>query len=222
MQTGKQSILRKPMVQTLLASLVCILLGLLVGYVALLIINPAGATSAIIDVLKNFWTYSKPDKQLKHFGSTLITTAPLLMCSLSVLFAYKVGLFNIGAAGQYTLGAFGALLFALVLKCPWYVCMLAAVVFGAAWGAIPGLFKAYFNVNEVITSIMFNWVGLFMVNLLLNNMPNLLHIINSNILHLIIILHHIINHQHITNHHHMAHPHPIPHLNTLPLLQIHI
>ena len=90
--------------------------------------------------------------------------APLIMTGLSVAFAFKTGLFNIGAAGQYTLGAFGALYFALVLQWPWYLCILAAILFGAIWGAIPGFFKAYCNVNEVITSIMFNWLGLYMVN----------------------------------------------------------
>ena len=103
MQANKPSLLKRPGVQTLLASLICIVLGLLVGYIALLIINPSGATDAIISVMKNFWAYSKPEKQLKNFGVTLVTTAPLLMCSLSVLFAYKVGLFNIGASGQYTI-----------------------------------------------------------------------------------------------------------------------
>ena len=132
----KQSLLRKPWVQTLLASLICILLGLLVGYIALLIINPAGATKAIMDVIKNFWAYSKPEKQLKNFGVTLVTTAPLLMCSLSVLFAYKVGLFNIGAAGQYVAGAGASLYCALALHMPWYVCLLAAILCGALLGAI--------------------------------------------------------------------------------------
>ena len=94
----------------------------------------------------------------------IANAAPLIMTGLSVAFAFKTGLFNIGAAGQYTLGAFGALVFALLLKMPWYVCLIAATLFGAIWGAIPGVFKAYFNVNEVITSIMFNWIGLYAVN----------------------------------------------------------
>ena len=168
----RESVLRKPMVQTLAASLVCILLGLLVGYIALLIISPKGATSAIIDVLKNFWTYSKPDKQLKHFGSTLITTAPLLMCALSVLFAYKVGLFNIGAAGQYVAGAGASLYFALALKMPWFVCLLAAILAGALLGAVSGFLKAYRNVNEVISCIMLNWISLYLVNTLLAGVKN--------------------------------------------------
>jgi simple sugar transport system permease protein len=86
------------------------------------------------------------------------------MTGLSVGFAFKTGLFNIGAAGQYTVGAFGALYFAIVLKCPWWVCLLASALFGAIWGAIPGIFKAFLNVNEVITAIMFNWIGLYAVN----------------------------------------------------------
>ena len=94
----------------------------------------------------------------------LTQTAPLIMTGLSVAFAFKTGLFNIGAAGQYTLGAFGALYFAIVLGMPWWVCLLVSAVFGAVWGAIPGIFKAYLNINEVITSIMFNWIGLYLVN----------------------------------------------------------
>lgn len=168
----KESLLRKPAVQTLLASLVCILLGLLVGYIVLLIINPAGATEAIIGVLKNFWAYSKPEKQLKNFGITLVTTAPLLMCALSVLFAYKVGLFNIGAAGQYVAGAGASLYCALALHLPWYVCMLAAILCGAALGAISGCLKAFRNVNEVISCIMLNWISLYLVNTLLAPVKN--------------------------------------------------
>ena len=94
----------------------------------------------------------------------ILQAAPLIMTGLSVAFAYKTGLFNIGAAGQYTVGAFMALYFAIVLKMPWWVCLIASAVGGAIWGAIPGFFKAYLNVNEVITAIMFNWIGLYAVN----------------------------------------------------------
>ena len=81
------------------------------------------------------------------------------MTGLSVGFAFKTGLFNIGAAGQYTLGAYGALYCAIMLKLPWFVCLLAAAILGGLWGAIPGFFKAYFNINEVITSIYQNGTG---------------------------------------------------------------
>ena len=83
-----------------------------------------------------------------------------MMCGLSVGFAFKTGLFNIGAPGQYTMGSFFALLCAIQFQLPWFVCLLAAAIGGAIWGIFPGLFKAYFNVNEVITSIMFNWIGM--------------------------------------------------------------
>ena len=51
-----------------------------------------------------------------------------------------------------------------MLKMPWYICLIVATILGGIWGAIPGFFKAYFNINEVITSIMFNWIGLYLVN----------------------------------------------------------
>ncbi len=161
-------ILRRPGVQTLLASLVCIVLGLFIGYIALLIINPAGAGAAITAIIKNFLTYSKRTTQMKNLGMTLVKTAPLLMCSLSVLFAYKVGLFNIGAAGQYVAGAGACIYCAVGLGWHWLPCMLASIVAGAAIGAVSGALKAYRNVNEVISCIMLNWITLYLVNTLLS------------------------------------------------------
>lgn len=168
----KGSLLRNGAVQALIASLVCIILGLFIGYIVLLIINPAGAWSAIVAILKNFMYYPSQIKALQYFGSTLVKTAPLIMCSLSVLFAYKVGLFNIGAAGQYVAGAGASLYFALALKMPWYVCILAAIVVSAAMAAISGILKAYCNVNEVISCIMLNWIALYLVNMLLSTVKD--------------------------------------------------
>ena len=168
MEKKRTPFLRIPAVQTLIASLLCILLGLIVGYIALLLINPVGAWGAITSIIKNFLNYPMPQQQAKYLGQTLVKTAPLLMCSLSVLFAYKVGLFNIGAAGQYVAGAGAALYCALALNMPWYVCMIAAAVAGALLGCISGLLKAYCNVNEVISCIMLNWISLYTVNSILN------------------------------------------------------
>ncbi|WP_455582662.1 ABC transporter permease [Dysosmobacter sp.] len=168
MKHEKTPLLRNGAVQSLLASLLCILIGLAVGYVVLLAINPAGAGEAIATIVKNFMTYSKKSAQLKYLGSTLVKTAPLLMCSLSVLFAYKAGLFNIGAAGQYVVGAGASLYCALAWGMPWYVCLLAAAAAGALLGAASGLLKAYCNVNEVISCIMLNWISLYLVNLVLS------------------------------------------------------
>jgi len=141
------------------ASLICIVIGLLLGTVVLALIN---AEHAIGDGLMVILQSGL--KSPRNMGTVLANAAPLIMTGLSVGFAFKTGLFNIGAAGQYTLGAFGALYCAIVLQLPWYLCLLVAMICGAVWGAIPGFFKAYMNINEVITSIMFNWIGLYMVN----------------------------------------------------------
>ena len=163
----KKNILKNNGVQSLLASLVCVILGLLIGYIVLLSINPDGAGEAITDVMKNFLTYSKPETQVKYLGNTLVKTAPLLMCSLSILFAYKVGLFNIGAAGQYCIGVALSLYAALAWGWSWLPCMLLAMLGGALLGAISGLLKSYCNVNEVISGIMLNWIVLYLTNMLL-------------------------------------------------------
>ncbi len=163
----KKNILRSSGFQSLLASLVCVVLGLFIGYIVLLCINPAGAREAISTVIKNFLTYNKTSSQLKYLGNTLVKTAPLLLCALSILFAYKVGLFNIGAAGQYCGGAALCLYAALALKWSWLPCMLLAMAGGALLGCISGLLKSYRNVNEVISGIMLNWIVLYLTNMLL-------------------------------------------------------
>lgn len=165
----KGGFLANESVQSLLASLLCILLGLLVGYIVLLLINPAGAWRAITSILKNFLYFPSGSVALEYFGSTLAKTAPLLMCTLSILFAYKVGLFNIGASGQYAVGVGLSLYFALAFGMPWYVCVLLAMVGGGILGGIVGALKAYLNVNEVIAGIMLNWISLYCVNMLLTN-----------------------------------------------------
>ena len=171
-EKSKGSLLRNGAVQSLIASVICIIIGLLIGYVVLLIINPAGAAGAIVAILKNFMYYPSAIKATQYFGSTLVKACPLLLCSLSVLFAYKVGLFNIGAAGQYVAGAGACLYFALGFKMPWYVCVLAAIVVAAALAAVSGILKAYCNVNEVISCIMLNWISLYVVNMLLSTVKD--------------------------------------------------
>ena len=164
-----KNILKNPGVQSLLTSLLCILLGLFIGYLVLLLINPTGAWGAITNVMKHFLTYSSAKAQLKYLGNTLVRTAPLLMCSLSVLFVYKVGLFNIGAAGQYVAGACACLYAALYLHWHWLPCMLLAIAAGALLGVISGLLKSSFNVSEVISGIMLTWIALYTTNMLLTN-----------------------------------------------------
>ena len=163
----KTPFFERPSTLSVITSLLCVLAGLLIGFIVLLLINPGGAFDAITAMLKNFLTYPSSLARLKYFGQTLVKTVPLLMCALSIQFCYKVGLFNIGTAGQYVIGVGASLFGALTLKLPWFVCILLAMVTGALWGAIVGFLKAYRNVNEVISGIMLNWISLYLVNALL-------------------------------------------------------
>ena len=164
-----RKVLKNEGVQAFLASLICILLGLLIGYIVLLFINPAGAGESILNVIKNFFTWSRPQSQMKQFGNTLAKTMPLILCSLSILFSYKVGLFNIGTAGQYVAGACASLYAALAWGWGWFPCMLLAIIAGGLLAGITGILKAYCNVNEVISGIMLNWIALYTANTLLTN-----------------------------------------------------
>ena len=109
---------------------------------------------------------------LKYFGQTLVRTVPLLMCALSVLFAYKVGMFNIGVAGQYVAGACGCLYAALAWKLPWLPCLLIGMAAAAMLGVIAGLLRTKCNVNIVISGIMLNWITLYLTNLILGQVKS--------------------------------------------------
>lgn len=168
---------------TFAASMLCILIGMAVGFVVLLVLGgitmaQEGQAFSLSGLFQTTWEkglkpilhggfYEKANPMGMGVRQEILQTAPLIMTGLSVAFAFKTGLFNIGAAGQYTVGAFFALYAALILKLPWWACLLLSAVGGAIWGAIPGIFKAFLNVNEVITSIMFNWIGLYSVNTLI-------------------------------------------------------
>ena len=166
--TKKKSLAENQMLVSILASVISIAVGLLFGFILLLILNPSKAGIGMSAMLTT--GFSSLDK----FGKVLYQSAPLMLCGLSVGFAFKTGLFNIGASGQYTMGAYFALIGAIILHLPWWGCLLLSCIGGGIWGIFPGLFKALFNVNEVITSIMFNWIGMYLVNLLLANTPIML------------------------------------------------
>ena len=151
---------------SVLASVISILVGLLFGLLLLILVNPTMAFPKFGELL------TAGVSTLPKLAKVLYQAAPLIMTGLAVAFAFKTGLFNIGASGQYTVGAFCALACAIVFQLPWWACLLASFIAGAVWGFFPGLFKSLFNVNEVITSIMFNWIGMMMVNLLCMNLKN--------------------------------------------------
>lgn len=164
-----KKVLRNESVQAFTAALLCILMGLLIGYVVLLLINPSGAGESILNIIKNFFTWNRVPQRLKQLGNTMAKSMPLILCSLSILFSYKVGLFNIGTAGQYVAGACASLYAALAWGWGWLPCMLFAMVAGALLGCITGLLKAYCNVNEVISGIMLNWITLYTTNTILSS-----------------------------------------------------
>lgn len=166
----KTSIFRKPGFQTLLASILCAILGILLGYVILLLMNPAHAAEGMFAILRNFFKFAGNQKKLMSaMGSVLVKSVPVILCAEAILFAFKTGLFNIGCAGQYTVGIIASLYTALALHWNWILCVLAAILAGALWGCICGFFKAYCNVNEVIAGIMLNWIALYICNIILGD-----------------------------------------------------
>ena len=166
----KTSFFRKPGFQTLIASILCALLGIFLGYIILLLMNPAHAGEGMFAILRNFFKFAGNQKKLMNaMGSVLVKSVPVILCAEAILFAYKTGLFNIGCAGQYTVGIIASLYTALALHWSWILCILSAIVAGALWGALCGFFKAYCNVNEVIAGIMLNWIALYICNIILGN-----------------------------------------------------
>ncbi|MGI6358173.1 MAG: ABC transporter permease [Bacillota bacterium] len=148
-----------------LSSVFAIAVGLLFGLIILLISNPAQAFRGFHAILMGA-TFGG----MRSVGQILYFATPIVLTGLSVGFAFKTGLFNIGAPGQFIVGAFGAVLVGVLGtslgQWHWIIALLAALVLGALWAAIPGVLKAYANVNEVISSIMMNYIGMYLVNYL--------------------------------------------------------
>lgn len=164
-----KAILASDTFRSIASAVICALVGIIVGFIILLIINAEHAPKAISVILKNFLYYRNKGKKLYYLGQTLVKAVPLILCGIAVLFAYKSGLFNIGVAGQYCIGIGISLWCALAWHLPWWLCLLCAVVCAAIWASLAGLLKAFCNVNEVIAGIMLNWISLYIVNVLMQN-----------------------------------------------------
>jgi len=147
-----------------MATLMAIVIGLVFGYLVMLIASPANAGLGFNSILTG---------GLSKIGDVFYYATPILMTGLAVGFAFKMGLFNIGASGQYTMGMFCAMYVGFHMELPpgihWIACVLAGMLGGMLWGVFPGFFKAVLNVNEVITSIMFNYIGMYLVDMLIVN-----------------------------------------------------
>lgn len=152
---------------SLISAAAAIIIGLLFGFVILLISNSKEAIPGLIAILQGGFANGA-----KGIGDVLYNATPIIMTGLSVGFAFKTGLFNIGASGQFTMGAFAAIFIGIKFTflpghLHWIVALLGAIVAGALWGLLPGILKAYTNVHEVISSIMMNYIGMYYVNMLI-------------------------------------------------------
>src|SRR5574344_2694593 len=151
------------------ASLVSIFIGLLIGFLIMLFssfsISGAEPFMGLAYLFAGpFTAYDIPN----DFGNMIFYSVPLIFTSLSVAVAYKTGLFNIGAPGQFLVGTMLSLLVALSIDSNgntgkgvgiWILAVVLAVLGGMIWGLIPGLLKAFFGINEVIVTIMTNWIA---------------------------------------------------------------
>lgn len=170
----------KDTTKKVLASLISILVGLIVGGIVVFIVgmnNPSISLKGAWDGLRIifagiFSTGRDASGSLtwgfnpSSWGKMLFRATPLIMTGLSVAVAFKTGLFNIGAPGQYLMGTMASLMIALSIPSsvvpPWLIWIIAFIggmLAGAVWGAIPGLAKAFLNINEVLACIMTNWIA---------------------------------------------------------------
>ena len=166
--------------KTVLASLVSILIGMAVGGVIIFIVgmtNPSLGPASVwegirLAFLGLFSTGRDAAGGLTfgfnpvNMGDMLFRATPLILTGLSVAVAFKTGLFNIGAPGQYLMGTAVTLMLALGIPSEtvptaliWVIAFLGGTLAGALWGCIPGLVKAFLNINEVLACIMTNWIA---------------------------------------------------------------
>lgn len=168
MKTKMKQFVESDGFMSFVSAILAVIAGLIIGFVLLLVSNPEEAGNGMSAILMGGFGTG-----MNGLGKTLYIATPIIMTGLSVGFAFKTGLFNIGASGQFTAGAFTAIYIGVkwtsLGSFHWVVALLGAIIAGALFGLIPGLLKAYFNVNEVITCIMMNYIGMYGVNLLIRN-----------------------------------------------------
>ncbi|NLM19911.1 MAG: ABC transporter permease [Clostridiaceae bacterium] len=150
-----------------LASLVSVICGLIIGLVIMFIFNPQGAWDGFIIMIQGGFSDSA-----RGIGNVLYYATSFILIGLSVSFSFQTGVFNIGAIGQFTIGSFVTIYVAhhgtwLPAPIQWLVAIICGGIVGALWGIIPGVMKAYKNVNEVISCIMMNYIAMYLVNQLI-------------------------------------------------------
>lgn len=168
-----KAFLAKDGTKSVLSSLLCIAAGIFVGWLVLLAlalfsdkIPVSHAFKGLAIILAGPFASGGSQNIAFVLGDMLFEAAPLLLTGLSVAIAFKTGLFNIGAPGQYLMGAMSSVIVALAIPTTpatafwvWLLALLVGMVSGMLWGMIPGFFKAFLGVNEVIVCIMTNWIA---------------------------------------------------------------
>ncbi|MDR1277806.1 MAG: ABC transporter permease [Treponema sp.] len=149
-----------------LVSVVVVFLGFLVATVLIILAgrHPGNMYQAILQVVSG-WDLRRGTQNTRYVGEWFVSSIPLILCGLSMAFAARTGLFNIGAEGQYIMGLtaaqFVALYFPPVPVLHWAAAAAAAILAGALWGGIAGFFKARFSVSEVVATIMMNYIAFY-------------------------------------------------------------
>ena len=161
----------KGSIKQILSSLLCILGGVLVGFIVLLLMAMFNENISLAEAFRGIGIilggpFTSGRNMMFQLGNMIFNATPLIFTGLAVAIAFKTGLFNIGAPGQYLMGAMTSLLVALSIPSSsvhpsilWILAFMAGAIAGGIWGAIPGFFKAVLNVNEVIVCIMSNWIA---------------------------------------------------------------
>ena len=193
-EAGIVLLYRKEATKSILSSLISIGIGLLVGLIIMIFIAIFGKNGEVIRafrglgyLLKGCFSSTRTTRVLADTGNTIFYAVPLIFTGLSVAIAYKTGLFNIGAAGQFVMGTVGALLVGLYIQTTnrfagimvWILAVIAGMLFGMLWGIIPGLLKAFFNINEVIICIMTNWIAANIASWVFENCPAIISKANT-------------------------------------------
>lgn len=160
---------------------IAIILGFIVGSVIMLFsgLNPFQLFFSLIrGVLGVNVANLGTSRQIfnpRYIGEYFVFAMPIIMTGLSVAFAFRTGLFNIGAEGQLMVGAFASYAVSIVLDLPGFIMLPVAILSGAAagaiWGFVPGFLKARFNVHEVVVTIMMNYTALYLCNYYTKNLP---------------------------------------------------
>ena len=154
-------LVRRMLGESSLIPIVSIVIGLLLGAVIMLAGNydPIAAYGSLL---------TRAFGDMYNFGETIRQITPYIFTGLAVAFAFRSGLFNIGAEGQFIMGAVAAAAVGVLLEMPWYLhiplALVASALAGGLWGAVVGYLKAARGVHEVITTIMLNWIALHLAN----------------------------------------------------------